>query len=342
MTPVVLAALRKPPHLITRRDALAAGITDREVDRLVRTGTWVAVRRGVYAERTHVESLVERAQRQRLQDEAVALTTRIGHVRSHDSAAVVWRLAVPLPARPVTHLTVPVPERARSRPQRCRFRHGVKHHLAPYDAADRPTVVDGVAVLGLARTAVDLAREHELLTRVAAVDGALRAGVARSELTEVVARMDCWPHVNRVRQAIDLGDPGAESVGETLARMLLLRLGRGRQQTQFGLSRDGRTAFADLRLGRHLFEFDGRLKYRRGVVDDRPAEEVVWEEKRRQDWFCSYRLGMSRLVWEDVLGAGTVAALARLEREVASTEARFGSDISDLAPYVVERRRPAA
>ncbi|MCR6031284.1 hypothetical protein GGQ22_07470 [Nocardioides sp. zg-579] len=342
MHPEVAARLDRPPYLLTRRQAVAAGTTPREIDRRVRTGAWVAVRRGVYATSEHVTSLATRAQRQRLHDDAVALSTRLTHIRSHDSAAVVWGLAVPLPAVPVTHLTVPVPATARNRPQRSRFSHEVKHHLAPYGVVDRPSVVDGVPVLGLARTAIDLAREHDLATGVAAVDGALRAGIRRSDLDAVVARMACWPHVNRARQAVDLGDPGAESVGETLARLLVLRLGRGRPQTQFGLSRDGRTGFADVRLGRHLFEFDGRLKYHRGHGDDRPVEQVVWEEKLRQDWFCSYQLGMSRLVWSDVIGPGTVAALARIEREVAATEARFGTDISDLAPYVVARRRPAA
>jgi hypothetical protein len=31
--------------------------------------------------------------------------------------------------------------------------------------------------------------------------------------------------------------------------------------------------------------------------------------------------------------------VARLRREYADTVARFGTDISDLAPYVVQRRR---
>lgn len=342
MHPEISARLEQPPHLVTRQQALAAGMSAREVDRLVRVGVWVAVWRGVYATADHVASLATRSARQRLHDDAVTACTRLEHVRSHDSAAVVWSLAVPLPAEPVTHLTVPVPVTARSRPQRCRSSRGVKHHLAPYGVADLPTVVDGVPVLGLARTAVDLAREHDLPTGVAAVDGALHAGVTRGELTAVTERMNCWPNINRVRQAIDLGDGGAESLGESLARLLVLRLGRGRPQTQFGLSRDGRTAFADLRIGRHLFEFDGRMKYHRGFGDGRSAEQVVWDEKVRQDWFCSYQLGMSRLVWADVTGPGTTAALSRLEREVAYTEARFGSDISDLAAYVVPRRRWAA
>jgi hypothetical protein len=342
MHPEIAALLGTAPHLVTRRRAIAAGMTERDVDRLVRTEAWVAVRRGVYAERSYVATLTTRSARQRLHDDAVALSTRIEHVRSHDSAAVVWGLAVPLPAVPVTHLTVPVPPGARSRPQRCRFRHGTKHHLAPYSAADRPTVVDGVPVLGLARTAVDMAREHDLPAGVAAVDGALAAGVPRDDLKAVVDRMHCWPNLNRVRQAIDLGDGGAESLGESLARLLVIQLGRGRPQTQFGLRRDGRTGFADLRIGRHLFEFDGRMKYHRGFGDGRPVEQIVWDEKVRQDWFCSYQLGMSRLVWADVMGPGTAAALVRLEREMAYTETRFGSDISDLAPYVVQRHRPAA
>lgn len=47
----------------------------------------------------------------------------------------------------------------------------------------------------------------------------------------------------------------------------------------------------------------------------------------------------SRLVWRDVWGPGREAALARLEREVADTDARFDTDLTDLLPYVVQRRR---
>ncbi|WP_435743472.1 type IV toxin-antitoxin system AbiEi family antitoxin domain-containing protein [Nocardioides sp. SYSU DS0663] len=340
MHPAIAAAFRRPPHLVRRRTVLAAGMTEREVDRLVRTGSWVAVRRGVYAERERVAALATRSERQRLHDDAAALATRLHHVRSHESAAVVWGMAIPLPATPVTHLTVPVPGDARSRPQRSRFRHGVKHHLAPYGPVDRPTTVDGVPVLGMARTAVDVAREHGLLVGVTAVDAALRAGVSATEVWDVVARMRSWPCVNVVRQAIELSDPGSESVGESLARLLVEELGRGRPETQFGLADDGRVAFVDLRLGRHLIEFDGRQKYGRDGGDGRAPEDVVWEEKRRQDWLCGHKLGMSRLVWDDVWGRGRDAARVRLEREVADTDARFGTDISDLAPYRVRQRRP--
>lgn len=327
---------------MTRALAREAGLTDRDIDGLVRRGTWSAVRRGVYAEPSHVASLRTRAAHQRLHDDAAALCTRIVHVRSHDSAAVVWGMQVLLPREPTAHLTVPLPPGARNLPQRSRKRSGAKHHLAPYDDRDRPTEIDGVPVLGLARTAADIAREHGLTYGVVAMDAALRAGITRRELAAVPERMWCWPYVNVVRQAVELSDPGSESVGESLSRLLVEELGRGRPQSQFGLARDGRTAFADLRIGRHLVEFDGRLKYLPGGPSGLSPAEVVWEEKQRQDWLCGFKLGMSRLTWPDVWGPGRAAALIRLERELSDTEARFGTDISDLAPYAVRRRRPVA
>jgi hypothetical protein len=342
MHPSITAAFRRPPHLLTRQAALATGMRAQQVDATVRSGGWLPVRRGVYAEREYVESLVHRSQFQRLHDDAVAMTTRIGHVRSHESAAVVWDMAIPLSKEPVTHITVPLPASYRNAPQRSRFRNGVKHHLAPYGPADRPEVVDGVEVLGRARTAADLAREHGLVIGVCGMDAALRAGLRRSDLAAVPARMKNWPHVTTVRQAVELADPGAETVIETLGRLMVQSLGRGRPQTQFGLSDGRRTAFVDLRLGRHLIECDGQLKYLPSLAPGMAPEEVLWDEKLRQDWLCGFKLGVSRLTWSDVWPFGQTSVLERLDREVADTERRFGTDISDLTPYLVQWRRRAA
>ncbi len=43
--------------LITRRQAIGAGMLGHRIDSLVRAGTWIAVRRGVYAEAAYVSSL---------------------------------------------------------------------------------------------------------------------------------------------------------------------------------------------------------------------------------------------------------------------------------------------
>lgn len=342
MHPFLRAAFDSSPHLVTRRAALDCGLSPKYVDARVRSGAWVAIRRGIYAEREYVDSLVHRSQVQRLYDDAATLATTLTHVRSHESAAVAWEMAVPLPRTPISHLTVPLPQTYRNAPQRSRFRNGVKHHLAPYSVADRPSIVDGVPVLGQARTAADLAREHGLVIGVCGMDAARRAGVTHAELAAVPARMENWPHVTVVREALELSDPGAETPLESLGRLLVQSLGRGRPETQFGLRDHRREAFVDLRLGRHLFECDGFVKYLPGAVPDRAPQEVLWEEKKRQDWLCGFKLGMSRLTWTDVWPFGQREVLARLRREVADTEERFGSDIGDLAPYIVEWRPRAA
>jgi len=157
--------------------------------------------------------------------------------------------------------------------------------------------------------------------------------------------MKNWPNVTVVRAARHLADPGAESVGETLARLLVTELGLGRPETQFGLTDGTRTVWCDLRIGRQLFEFDGKLKYlppQEGGVATRDPGEVLWSEKQRQDWVCGFKLGMSRIVWDDLWGDRRRLALARLARECADTAARFGKSIDDLAPFIVRTSRRRA
>ena len=155
--------------------------------------------------------------------------------------------------------------------------------------------------------------------------------------------MTSWPYVTVVREAVELSDPDTDSVGETLTRELVTELGFGRPQTQFGLSAGGRTAWCDLRLGRHLFEFDGKVKYQR--VDEggfalATVEEIVWREKQRQDWVCGFKLGMSRVVWDDLFGPARERARERLRREYLDTCRRFGESVDDLTPYLARGPRP--
>jgi hypothetical protein len=168
----------------------------------------------------------------------------------------------------------------------------------------------------------------------------LRLGCSDGDLVAACARMVNWPHVTVVRAALELADAGAESVGETLARLLVTELGLGRPETQFGLT-DGRvTVWCDLRIGRHIFEFDGRIKYQRrqdGGVAAIDPKEALWAEKQRQDWVCGFKLGMSRIVWDDLWGARRRLALARMAREYADTASRFGESIDDLVPFIVRR-----
>ncbi|GAB2865437.1 hypothetical protein [Nocardioides pacificus] len=334
MLPLVQARMRANSGLITYGQALEAGLAPDQVLALVRgrDSAWVRVRRGVYVERSVWEALDEYVGRRRLESRAAHLSMVTDHVLSHDSAALELGLTLLRPERPLVHITRPDVRGSRTE-------HGIKHHGAVH-RPDQVMVPDGIACLDVARTAVDLGREHGYRTGLVACDSALRLGVTRGQLRAALEPMRCWPGVTASRAAVERADAGAESAGETLTRDLLDELGLGPVQTQFELRDATGWARCDLRVGRHVFEFDGWVKYHRsdvGGLADRPIEQVVWEEKRREDWVRSFGLGMSRLVWADLWGAQRERTKTRLLREHALTEARFGSSIDDLAHLVVRR-----
>jgi hypothetical protein len=128
-------------------------------------------------------------------------------------------------------------------------------------------------------------------------------GVPRSALEAALEPMRSWPNITKARTAVSLADGGARNPGEGLARHLVLELGLADEapETQFPLWIEGRVAWCDLRVGCHVFEFDGRLKYRRtdeGGIAERP-EDVIWEEKKRERLIAAEGVGVSRIVWED-------------------------------------------
>jgi hypothetical protein len=255
------------------------------------------------------------------------------HVISHTSGALVHRLPFLDPRDGLVHITKYGAPRARTR-------HGVRHHQSRY-RKEEVEWLDGLPVLSLARTAVDIAREHGYVAGVCAIDAARQRGVAKAELWRAREAMWHWPDVTVADRAILFSDPGAESVGESLTRILLDELELGPIQTQFELRDATGWARCDLRIGRQIFEFDGLVKLQpseRGGLAERPPEELVAAEKRRQDWVCGFHLGMSRLTWPELWGAQRALTRQRLRREFAATTARYGTSIDDLAPYVVTRR----
>lgn len=335
MVRMIEAYLAQQHGLITRRQALEAGLSGREIDALVRAGRWATVRRGVYALAETVAAAGSVADRQRLTDRAACLRISVPFVRSHETAALELGLGILLPPDRMTHVTRPCVG--------SHLRWGVKHHLAPYRPEDVMDAGD-FAVLGPARTAIDIAREHGSPYGEVAIDRVRWSGTPMVELEDVLDRMRSWPGRRRALRCLALSDDGAESAPETLMRLLLEEMGLGPIESQFGMRDGRREAWADLRVGRHLFEFDGRVKYQRADTGRRlvTPEDVLFQEKNREDWFRGHRLGMSRLIWTDVWGPGREAAKVWVRREYDATTALWGSDISDLAPYIIRDRRRAA
>jgi len=337
MNAKVLGHMTAQHGLVTRRQAVAAGMSEREVDRLVALKSWIVVRRGVYADAAVEAAATTVGDKQRLRDRAACLRISVPFVRSHETSALELGLGVLLPPREkrLTHVTRPCVG--------SHLRYGVKHHLAPY-RKEEVVEANGFAVLGQARTAIDISREHGSPYGEVAIDAARWNGTSVLELENVLDPMLTWPDHRRALTCLQSSSDGAERVPETLMRLLLEEIGLGPIETQFGMCDDRREAWADARVGRHLFEFDGRMKYQRADLR-RPLmrpEDVVFEEKNREDWFRGYRLGMSRVIWSDVWGPGREPAKERLKREAEQTATLFGTSIDDLAPFIIRGRRRAA
>ena len=338
MTPRIVAEMAANHGLITRRRALELGLTPEDITDLVRTGSWQLVRRGVYGLAEVAAGARRLGDRQRLQDRAACLSIRREFVRSHTTAALELGIGTLLPVKPRTHVT-------RKGCLATQHKYGIQHHLAP-SRDDQVVEVNGFRVLEPVRTALDIARQYGHPYGVVAIDRARWLGHRVDAFEAILSeQMRSWPHVNRARRELELSDPGAESVAETLGRMLLEELGFTDVESQFGLT-DGRvTHYADLRIGRHLLEIDGDGKYVGDAVDPvdvRAVQAALLEEKRREDWLRAFHLGMTRLGWRDVWGPGREAAKARILRDKARTDRLWGTTIDDLERFRVVRRRPAA
>lgn len=336
MNPRIQATMASNHGLITRRQAILCGLDADTIYRYLRSGAWRVIRRGVYAERAYVESITLPTDRQRLRDRAACAAITVPFVRSHDTAALELDMGILLPRKPQTHVT-------RHPVIGTHNKWGVKHHLAPY-LDSQLAEANGFEVLGPARTAVDIAREHGRPYGVVAMDSARQMGVSISELHEVLENMRHWPNRRQAQAAIDLSDAGAESVGESLTRDVLEEMGLTGIETQFEITDGVRTARFDLRVGRHIFEFDGRGKYvpaADGGLALRSVDDIIADEKTRQDWAHGFHLGLSRVEWTDLFGRNRSYLKDRLDREYRTTCRAFGTDISDLERFRVRRSRAA-
>lgn len=339
MDPLLDLSMRQG-GVFTRRQALMAGLTEQEIRKNSRVdGPWVVVRRGVFAERSLFEALDPYDGLMQLHDRAAHVLLQRPHLMTHDSAARAWRLPMLRPEDRLVHVT-------RFGVGGSRTTHGVKHHLTRVGLLGTSTV-DGMSVSGLARTALDVAREHGWVTGAMACDAARRRGTSEMDFVDQLALMWCWPGVTQARRAFEFSDAGAESGGETLLRVLLegLRLG-AEATTQFPVQAAGRLFWADLRVGRHLFEFDGFTKFQRperGGTAQKAPEEVAWDEKRRQDVICGEGFGMSRVTWPEFFGRARQLAVRRLQGEFQTTVDRFGWDLTPaMAEFAASMARERA
>ena len=212
-------------------------------------------------------------------------------VVSHSSAAVLHGLPTFGPLTQV-HLT-----RTDGRGKRRGYVH---LHVAPLTASEIE-VRGGVALTGLGRTVVDLARVLPFREAVATGDAALRLGLSREDLEDALGRSGRRPGVGAARRVVGFVDGRSESVGESFSRVVLHQIGLAPTTLQLKVFDDAGRLVGRSDFGwedhRTLGEFDGRVKYGRVLRPDQRVEDVVWAEKQREDEMRDIGWQMARWTW---------------------------------------------
>jgi len=114
---------------------------------------------------------------------------------------------------------------------------GIVVHSGSLAAAELRVVGD-IECTTVPRTAYDLGRRLPLDTAVIRIDALLNAtGYAVPAVAEIAARYPGARGIRRLRSALELVDPGAESPQETRLRLLLVRSGLPRPVTQIRVGR---------------------------------------------------------------------------------------------------------
>ncbi len=301
------------PSAFLRREALAAGVSDKRLTGGVRSGSLVRIRHGVYADAAWWAGADDR-QRHHVFAHAVLRLCRHGVVLSHLSAAVehdldLWRADL----RRV-HLT-------HAEPASGRAVGGVVHHRGRLRGVDLRDA--GVhLVTTVARTVVDCASLMTVEQGRGVADSALRTGqTTKQQLWEAFFRAEGSPGFAHVRLVVGRSNALSGSAGETRCRAMFMSLGLPAPVLQY-VVRDtcgefvARTDFAWPELGL-IIEFDGLQKYRAGSGD--PAEIVI-REKLREDRIrevTGWRV--IRLTWADL--AHPERVLARIRAALAGRAA---------------------
>ena len=323
-----------------RAQILATGWSVGQLERAVLRGDLTRLRRGLY-DLPPSEGVARQL--------AIPFDTRLARMRalargldaraafSHDSAAHALGLWTPRQPGPVVHVTIPgSPDRLDA---------GLRVHSTAL-TDEFVTVVEGIRVTTVARTAADLARAGDLPAALVAMDGALRrllsreipdldrrlrAGTvprtdvarARSDLVHAAAPMRGWPGARTLAAAVAHADPASASPFESWSRGWMMAVGLPRPELNVAVTgASGRRWFGDFvwRERGLIGEADGVGKYGTTALEIRGALRA--ERERQADLEAS---GWRLVRW--VTGDPGAQVVARLSRALYLDDARFPARI---------------
>lgn len=304
--------------VFTTATAREAGFSKADVRRLVRNGTWVALRQGAYVFRSELAG-ADCGREHALRIAALLAVLDCGAVACGMSAARIWGLDT-LGTWP-TELAV-----ATGAAVAYKRRDGYvlrPVYLPEHHRGER----HGVPVTTVERTVIDVARaERSLRLPVVVADSALRQRLTtRAQLQEVLAESRGKAGVRGAAEAVRLADPRSESALESISRVAMHVEGLPMPRTQVVIG----NARADFLWEEYhvIGEADGIGKY---VSDGRRStEDVVRAEKRREERLFDLGFEVVRWGWREAMESAVLARRLRAAFE-RGAERQHG------------RRRPAA
>jgi hypothetical protein len=150
--------------------------------------------------------------------------------------------------------------------------------------------IDGMAVTTAARTAFDLGRRLGLEQGLQRIDALMNATDVKIDEIEAIARQHAGARgLRQLRRTLDLVDGGAESPYESLTRLLLIRAGYPRPQTQIPVIDEYGVVIARIDMG--------WPEYLVGV-DFEGAHH--WTDPRQRRWDAERYWLLPELGWIDV------------------------------------------
>ena len=331
--PDIRAVLGQLHGVASRPELAAAGVSEAQLRRHLRSGVLVPVRRGAYA----LPELVAAVAGDPAREHALAAAAVIrpgaaagaavgtgadsgaGLVASHQSAAIIHGLdllALPDPAV-VTLTRSPHGRRSRS------DRAGAVVHIADLPPG-QVTTRHGVRVTTVARTVIDLARLLPFADGVVTADAALHGRkTGRGDLTAVLASCARWPGTRRAELVTAFSDHRAESALESVARVAFHQHGLPAPRLQAWVGNaEGVIGRADFFWPEHrtIAEADGALKY---ASPQRAVSQLGRDGLLREGGF-----EVVHFTWHEIMKApGQVVALikAAFERGDAGRDRDRGS-----------------
>lgn len=302
-----------------RREAIADGLTDRQVAALVRSGEWHRLRRGAYC-LGGVWAQARPEDRHRLLCRAVLRTAHPTTVLSHVSSAIEHGADTWGTNLDEVHTT-------RTDGKGGRKEAGIVHHRCVLPP-EHVEVINGVPVTIADRSAVEVCVMSSVEPALVSVNSLLHKKATTLERMAPIAKdARFWPDGITTRIVMSLADSRIESVGESrfVHFCYAHRLPRPTPQVEV---RDewgvliGRTDFALPRYGVFV-EFDGREKYTSHRLPDESLEDFLMREKRREELICLVTGWICvRITWADFARPDQ---LARRIRAVLESRSNAGA-----------------